>query len=145
MCCSSQVAHVLSNSWFLTGNHCTSRCHWPNRLTQVLGGCIFSAHHRSHAQSPPCPSSSPLPQDGFLMCCKSVPCLVFLQKFPPAPAQLLGRDPCSYSLLDQPTFPSSYCLEEIRSLLLRRVRCFKTVCIPKWNKTKAEFSLQTGI
>lgn len=107
MCCSSQFARVLSNSCFLTGNHCSSRCHWPGQLTQVLGGCIFSAHHWSHAQSPPCPSSSPFPQDGFLLCCKSVPCLVFPQKFTPAPASAPVGTPAPIVRQASPPFPAA--------------------------------------
>jgi len=65
----------------------------------------------------------------------------FLQDFTPAPAQLSGRQTCSPPPSDQPVSPSSYCWEEIQGLLFGRVQCFKTVLVPKWNKTKTEFSL----
>lgn len=52
-----------------------------------------------------------------------------------------GRNPCSSPPADPPISLSNHCWEEIQRLLLRRNQCFKTIFIPKQNKTKAKLSL----
>lgn len=141
VCYPPKTAHVLSTNGFPTGNQSSWRRHWPSCGTQLQGSWMFSAHHQSHPQSPVRLGSLLLPQDGFLTSCRSVPSLVYPQEFTPAPAQLPGRNPCSPPPADPPISLSSYCWEEIQRLLLRRDQCFKTILIPKWNKTKAELCL----
>lgn len=127
VCYPPKTAHVLSTNCFPTGRQSSWRRHWPSWRTQVERSWTFSAHH-----------SSLCPQDGFLLCCWSVPSLVCPQEFSSCP----GRTPCSSPPADPPIPSATIAGRKFRDCSSGEASVSKQSSFQnRTNKTKAKLSL----